>query len=120
MNLLVIESPAKAKTINKYLGNDFEVIATVGHFRDLAKKDGVQVSEDQNDLTLNWETTSAGLKMIDAIEKKASGYNQIYLATDPDREGEAITWQRRVLVKQGSIKSTIKQSKCLGHRCVLV
>ena len=92
MNLLVVESPAKAKTINKYLGNDFEVIATVGHFRDLAKKDGVKVSEDQNDLTLNWETTSAGLKMIDAIEKKASGYNQIYLATDPDREGEAITW----------------------------
>jgi len=92
MNLLVVESPAKAKTINKYLGNDFEVIATVGHFRDLAKKDGVQVSEDQNDLTLNWETTSAGLKMIDAIEKKASGYDQIYLATDPDREGEAITW----------------------------
>ena len=92
MNLLVVESPAKAKTINKYLGNDFEVIATVGHFRDLAKKDGVQVNEDQSDLILNWETTSAGLKMIDAIEKKASGYNQIYLATDPDREGEAITW----------------------------
>ena len=92
MNLLVVESPAKAKTINKYLGNDFEVIATVGHFRDLAKKDGVQVSEDQNDITLNWETTSAGLKMIDTIEKKASGYEQIYLATDPDREGEAITW----------------------------
>ena len=92
MNLLVVESPAKAKTINKYLGSDFEVIATVGHFRDLAKKDGVQVSEDQNDITLNWETTSAGLKMIDTIEKKASGYDQIYLATDPDREGEAITW----------------------------
>ena len=71
MNLLVVESPAKAKTINKYLGNDFEVIATVGHFRDLAKKDGVQVSEDQNDITLNWETTSAGLKMIDTIEKKS-------------------------------------------------
>ena len=53
MNLLVVESPAKAKTINKYLGSDFEVIATVGHFRDLAKKDGVQVSEDQNDITLN-------------------------------------------------------------------
>ena len=70
MNLLVVESPAKAKTINKYLGSDFEVIATVGHFRDLAKKDGVQVSEDQNDITLNWETTSAGLKMIDTIEKK--------------------------------------------------
>ena len=46
MNLLVVESPAKAKTINKYLGNDFEVIATVGHFRDLAKKDGVKVTED--------------------------------------------------------------------------
>ena len=92
MNLLVVESPAKAKTINKYLGSDFEVIATVGHFRDLAKKDGVQVSEDQNDITLNWETTSAGLKMIDTIEKKASGYEQIYLATDTDREGEAITW----------------------------
>ena len=46
MNLLVVESPAKAKTINKYLGNDFEVIATVGHFRDLAKKDGVKVTKD--------------------------------------------------------------------------
>ena len=50
MNLLVVESPAKAKTINKYLGNDFEVIATVGHFRDLAKKYGVKVSDDYRDL----------------------------------------------------------------------
>ena len=92
MNLLVVESPAKAKTINKYLGNDFEVIATVGHFRDLAKKDGVKVSEDYSDVELNWETTNAGLKMLEGIEKKASDYEKIYLATDPDREGEAITW----------------------------
>jgi len=92
MNLLVVESPAKAKTINKYLGSDFEVIATVGHFRDLAKKDGVKVAEDYTDVHLNWETTSAGMKMLEAIEKKATGYDKIYLATDPDREGEAITW----------------------------
>ena len=92
MNLLVVESPAKAKTINKYLGNDFEVIATVGHFRDLAKKDGVKVTEDYSDVELNWETTTAGMKMLDSIEKKAEGYEKIYLATDPDREGEAITW----------------------------
>ncbi len=106
MNLLVVESPAKAKTINKYLGNDFEVIATVGHFRDLAKKDGVKVSEDYSDIELNWETTSAGLKMLENIEKKASGYEKIYLATDPDREGEAITWH---LVK--SLEKTIDQNK---------
>ncbi len=106
MNLLVVESPAKAKTINKYLGNDFEVIATVGHFRDLAKKDGVKVSEDYSDVELNWETTSAGLKMLENIEKKASGYEKIYLATDPDREGEAITWH---LVK--SLEKTIDQNK---------
>ena len=106
MNLLVVESPAKAKTINKYLGNDFEVIATVGHFRDLAKKDGVKVSEDYSDVELNWETTTAGLKMLEGIEKKANGYEKIYLATDPDREGEAITWH---LVK--SLEKKIDNSK---------
>mgnify|MGYP003342762784 FL=1 len=106
MNLLVVESPAKAKTINKYLGNDFEVIATVGHFRDLAKKDGVKVTEDYSDVELNWETTTAGMKMLDSIEKKAEGYKKIYLATDPDREGEAITWH---LVK--SLEKKIDKNK---------
>ena len=106
MNLLVVESPAKAKTINKYLGNDFEVIATVGHFRDLAKKDGVKVSDDYSDVELNWETTTAGLKMLENIEKKANGYEKIYLATDPDREGEAITWH---LVK--SLEKKIDKEK---------
>ncbi len=106
MNLLVVESPAKAKTINKYLGNDFEVIATVGHFRDLAKKDGVKVTEDYSDVELNWETTTAGMKMLESIEKKAEGYEKIYLATDPDREGEAITWH---LVK--SLEKKIDKSK---------
>ena len=106
MNLLVVESPAKAKTINKYLGSDFEVIATVGHFRDLAKKDGVRVTEDYSDVELNWETTSAGLKMLENIEKKANGYEKIYLATDPDREGEAITWH---LVK--SLEKNIDRNK---------
>ncbi len=106
MNLLVVESPAKAKTINKYLGNDFEVIATVGHFRDLAKKDGVKVTEDYSDVELNWETTTAGIKMLDSIEKKAEGYEKIYLATDPDREGEAITWH---LVK--SLEKKIDKNK---------
>ncbi len=106
MNLLVVESPAKAKTINKYLGNDFEVIATVGHFRDLAKKDGVKVTEDYSDIELNWETTTAGMKMLDSIEKKAEGYEKIYLATDPDREGEAITWH---LVK--SLEKKIDKNK---------
>ena len=106
MNLLVVESPAKAKTINKYLGNDFEVIATVGHFRDLAKKDGVKVTEDYSDVELSWETTTAGMKMLDSIEKKAEGYEKIYLATDPDREGEAITWH---LVK--SLEKKIDKNK---------
>ncbi len=106
MNLLVVESPAKAKTINKYLGNDFEVIATVGHFRDLAKKNGVKVTEDYSDVELNWETTTAGMKMLDSIEKKAEGYEKIYLATDPDREGEAITWH---LVK--SLEKKIDKNK---------
>ncbi len=106
MNLLVVESPAKAKTINKYLGNDFEVIATVGHFRDLAKKDGVKVTEDYSDVELNWETTTAGMRMLDSIEKKAESYEKIYLATDPDREGEAITWH---LVK--SLEKKIDKNK---------
>ncbi len=92
MNLLIVESPAKAKTINKYLGDDFDVIATVGHFRDLAKKNGVVVTEDYKDVVLNWETTSAGEKLIENIRNKSSKYEKIYLATDPDREGEAITW----------------------------
>ena len=125
MNLLIVESPAKAKTINKYLGDQFEVIATVGHFRDLAKKNGVVISEDQKDVILNWETTSAGEKLLDNIRKKAINYETIYLATDPDREGEAITWhlvnslEKDVDSKKWLVKCD-QDSEVIGVRsCVL-
>ncbi|GAU85224.1 type I DNA topoisomerase [Bosea sp. BIWAKO-01] len=90
MKLLVVESPAKAKTINKYLGSDYEVIASFGHIRDLPAKDGSVDPED--DFKMLWEIEGRGAKQVAEIAKAAKGAEKIILATDPDREGEAISW----------------------------
>ncbi|MCU0882452.1 MAG: type I DNA topoisomerase [Hyphomonadaceae bacterium] len=90
MQLVVVESPAKAKTINKYLGKDFDVVASFGHVRDLPSKDG---SVDPNaDFAMRWEADARGAKQIREIAEKAKKADRIILATDPDREGEAISW----------------------------
>ncbi|MCW6506818.1 type I DNA topoisomerase [Lichenifustis flavocetrariae] len=90
MNLVIVESPAKAKTINGYLGKDYEVLASFGHVRDLPAKDG-SVDPDQ-DFAMVWETDDRGGKRLAEIGRAAKTASKIILATDPDREGEAISW----------------------------
>ena len=89
-SLVVVESPAKAKTINKYLGRDYTVIASMGHIRDLPKsKLGVDVD---NDFTETYESLASRKKIIKELKDAAKDATDIYVATDPDREGEAIGW----------------------------
>ena len=90
MDVLVVESPAKAKTIGKYLGPGFTVLASYGHVRDLPPKDG-SVRPDE-DFAMDWEVDAQSQKRIDAIAQAVSKGGKLYLATDPDREGEAISW----------------------------
>src|SRR3712207_322434 len=90
MKVLVVESPAKAKTINKYLGRDYEVLASFGHIRDLPAKDG-SVDPDA-DFRMIWELDARGGKRVSEIAKAVKGADKLILATDPDREGEAISW----------------------------
>ncbi|AWN54272.1 type I DNA topoisomerase [Methylobacterium sp. 17Sr1-1] len=90
MKVVVVESPAKAKTINKYLGSDYEVLASFGHIRDLPAKDG-SVDPEQ-DFHMLWELEDRGAKRVAEIAKAVKGADTLILATDPDREGEAISW----------------------------
>src|SRR6266852_5379498 len=88
--LVVVESPAKAKTINKYLGRDYKVVASMGHIRDLPKsKLGVDVD---NDFAEEYESIASRKKVIKELKDAAKDASDIYVATDPDREGEAIGW----------------------------
>ncbi|TNC97564.1 MAG: DNA topoisomerase I [Gallionellaceae bacterium] len=96
-NLLIVESPAKAKTLKKYLGKDYEVLASYGHVRDLIPKNGA-VDVD-NGYTMNYETIARNSKHVDAIAKAAAEADTILLAPDPDREGEAIAWHISELLK---------------------
>jgi len=90
MNLVIVESPAKAKTINKYLGDKYKVLASYGHIRDLPSKNG-SVDPDQN-FKMEWEVDSFSKKYLKEITDAAKDSSKIILATDPDREGEAIAW----------------------------
>lgn len=90
MNVVIVESAAKAQTINKYLGRDFNVIACYGHVRDLPPKDG-SVDPD-NDFAMLWEMDAKGAKRVSAIADAVKSAQKVILATDPDREGEAISW----------------------------
>src|SRR5690349_3078384 len=98
MNIVVVESPAKAKTINKYLGKDYEVLASFGHIRDLPAKDG-SVDPDQ-DFRMVWEVDPKSNQRINAIANALKGADKLILATDPDREGEAISWHVLEVLKQ--------------------
>jgi DNA topoisomerase-1 len=97
-NLLIVESPAKAKTINKYLGSDFQVLASYGHVRDLVPKEGAVDTE--RGFAMNYEVIERNEKHVDAIAKAAKSATSIYLATDLDREGEAISWHISEILKQ--------------------
>ena len=90
MNVLVVESPAKAKSINKYLGDRFRVLASIGHIRDLSANNNA-INTDDN-FKMNWELSDRGKKVIKDITDAAKNSENLYLATDPDREGEAIAW----------------------------
>ena len=97
-DVVVVESPAKAKTINKYLGGGYTVLASFGHVRDLPPKDG-SVRPDQ-DFAMDWESDARGDKQVAAIAKALKGAKTLYLATDPDREGEAISWHVRAMLEE--------------------
>jgi len=102
-NLLIVESPAKAKTINKYLGKDFHVLASYGHVRDLVPKEGA-VDPAQN-FAMRYELIEKNEKHVEAIAKAAKAADHLYLATDPDREGEAISWHiAEILKERGLLK----------------
>ncbi|MAA77209.1 MAG: DNA topoisomerase I, partial [Rhodobiaceae bacterium] len=90
MDLVIVESPAKAKTINKYLGNDYKVLASFGHVRDLPEKNG-SVDPDE-EFSMIWEVQSASGKRLNEIADYLKKSDRLILATDPDREGEAISW----------------------------
>ena len=89
-NLVIVESPAKAKTINKYLGPEYEVLASYGHVRDLPPKDG-SVDPDDN-FKMLWELGDRAAKPVNEIRRAVKKAKAVFLATDPDREGEAISW----------------------------
>ena len=93
MDVVIVESPAKAKTINKYLGRDYRVLASFGHVRDLPSKDG-SVRPDE-DFAMTWEVDPRSAKRLREIAEAVKGARHLYLATDPDREGEAISWHVR-------------------------
>jgi DNA topoisomerase-1 len=105
-NLLIVESPAKAKTLKKYLGKDFEVLASYGHVRDLVPKTGAVDTE--NNFAMKYETIARNSKHVDAIAKAAAEADNILLAPDPDREGEAIAWHISELLKA---KRALKNKK---------
>ncbi len=104
-NLLIVESPSKAKTLKKYLGEDFEILASYGHVRDLVPKQGAV--DPEHDFSMKYELIDRNSKHVDAIAKAAKACDQVYLATDPDREGEAIAWH---------ISEILRARKALGKK----
>ncbi|WP_439546714.1 type I DNA topoisomerase [Sandarakinorhabdus sp.] len=114
MQLVIVESPAKAKTINKYLGSDYEVLASFGHVRDLPPRDGSVNPEA--DFAMAWEVSADRTKQLSAIREAAKRADSVILATDPDREGEAISWHllewlkdKRALPKGGARRVTFNE-----------
>ena len=97
-HLLIVESPAKAKTINKYLGKDFTVLASYGHVRDLVPKEGAV--DPERGFAMRYDLIEKNEKHVDAIARAARGADDIWLATDPDREGEAISWHIAEILKE--------------------
>jgi DNA topoisomerase-1 len=105
-NLLIVESPSKAKTLKKYLGKDFEILASYGHVRDLVPKTGAVDPDD--DFRMKYEIIERNSRHVDAIAKAVKGADTILLATDPDREGEAIAWHLSEILKA---KRALKDKK---------
>jgi DNA topoisomerase-1 len=132
-NLVIVESPAKARTIEKYLGADFEVLASYGHVRDLVPKEGAV--DPEHGFAMKYQLIEKNEKHVDKIVKAAKKASAVYLATDPDREGEAISWhvyevlkERKVLdrrrcnesseVTKRAIQEAIEQPRDLSEQLV--
>ncbi|MEE2932930.1 MAG: type I DNA topoisomerase [Pseudomonadota bacterium] len=113
MDVVIVESPAKAKTINKYLGGNFRVLASYGHVRDLPAKDG-SVKPDDN-FSMSWEVAADSKKRVDAIADALKGAEHLYLATDPDREGEAISWHVQEVLEQRNALNNITVKRVVFH-----
>jgi DNA topoisomerase-1 len=105
-DVVVVESPAKAKTINRYLGSGYTVLASLGHVRDLPPKDG-SVRPEQ-DFAMDWQSDQRGEKQVGAIAKALKGASTLYLATDPDREGEAISWHVKAMLQDKKALKGVK------------
>ena len=112
-NIVVVESPAKAKTINKYLGRDFRVLASFGHVRDLPPKDG-SVLPDRG-FAMSWQMDERGRKHVGEIAKAVKGASRLYLATDPDREGEAISWHVHEALASRKALNGVEVSRVVFH-----
>jgi DNA topoisomerase-1 len=113
-NVVIVESPAKAKTINRYLGKDFIVLASFGHIRDLPSKNGSVRPEEG--FAFTWETDDRAKKHIAEIAKAVKGADHLYLATDPDREGEAISWHvQQVLTETNALSPNTKVERIVFH-----
>lgn len=112
-NLLIVESPAKAKTIKKYLGKDFEILATYGHVRDLIPKEGAV--DPSHDFAMKYEVVEKNERHIQAIAKALKKAKTLYLATDPDREGEAISWSVAELMKEREILDSKPVHRVVFH-----
>jgi DNA topoisomerase-1 len=113
MNVVIVESPAKAKTINKYLGRDYKVVASYGHVRDLPAKDGSVRPED--DFALSWEVDGKSEKHVKALAEAVRGADRLFLATDPDREGEAISWHVQEILKARRALKDVDVKRVVFH-----
>jgi DNA topoisomerase-1 len=113
-NLVVVESPAKAKTIEKYLGKDFKVMASYGHVRDLVPKEGAVDTE--HDFAMHYAPIDKNLKHVDAITKAMQNSEKLYLATDPDREGEAIAWHVKTLLEDRGVLKDKNIARVVFHQ----
>ena len=113
MDVVVVESPAKARTINKYLGSGYRVLASYGHVRDLPPKSG-SVDPDQ-DFKMVWEIQEDSEKHLKEIAKAIKGADHLYLATDPDREGEAISWHVREVLKSQNVLNGVDVQRIVFH-----
>ena len=112
-NLLIVESPAKAKTIKKYLGKDFEVMASYGHVRDLVPKEGAV--DPSRKFAMRWELIDKNRKHVDAISRAMKKADALYLSTDPDREGEAISWHLLAALGMDGKKKAIPVRRVVFH-----
>lgn len=112
-SLVIVESPAKAKTINRYLGNDFKVLASYGHVRDLLPKAGA--IDTENGFEMQYQDIEKNAKAVDAIIKALKQADTLYLATDPDREGEAIAWHLHELLKERGLLKGKKSHRVVFH-----